>query len=95
MIVRRLLVLLAILLFALPVQAGQAEAESALTNILFDENMENFFYTLRDDGFVEILFGPAVAENDYIRIVERLRKHPAIPGVLAGRGTKNFCGIPN
>lgn len=91
---RQLFVLFAALLFALPAQAGQAESENALTNILFDENMENFFYTLRDDGFVDILFGPAVDEKDYIRIVERLRKHPDIPGVLAGRGGKNFCSIP-
>lgn len=92
---RHLLALLVALFLALPAQAGQAESESALTNILFDENMENFFYTLRDDGFVEILFGPDVPEKDYIRIVERLRKHPEIPGVLAGRGSKNFCSIPN
>lgn len=92
---RRAFVLLATLLLALPAYAGQAESENALTNILFDENMENFFYTLRDDGFVEILFGPAVDEKDYIRVVERLKASPDIPGVLAGRGTKNYCGIPN
>lgn len=91
---RYMFALFAVLLFALPVHAGQAESENALTNVLFDENMENFFYTLRDDGFVEILFGPAVDEKDYIRIVERLRKHPDIPGILAGRGSKNFCSIP-
>ncbi|NWG86565.1 MAG: hypothetical protein HXY26_03480 [Hydrogenophilaceae bacterium] len=90
----RLLVLFAALLFALPAHAGQAESENAVTSILFDENMENASYSLRGDGFVDILFGPAVDEKDYIRIVERLRKHPDIPGVLAGRGGKNFCSIP-
>ena len=83
------------LLLALPAFAGQAESEDALTNILFDENMENVFYTLRDNGFVDIWFGPAVSDKDYSRILERIRKHPDIPGVLAGRGSKNYCAIPN
>lgn len=91
----RLLALFAALLFALPTYAGQAESEDAVTAILFDENMENVSYSLRGDGFVDILFGPAVDEKDYIRIVERLRKHPDIPGVLAGRGKGNYCPVPN
>jgi hypothetical protein len=82
------------LLLSLPALAGQAESEDALTNILFDENMENVFYSFRSDGFVDIWFGPAVPEKDYIRILERLRKHPDIPGVLAGRGSKNYCAVP-
>ena len=81
-------------LIALPVYAGQAESENALTNILFDENMENVSFSLRGNGFVDILFGIAVAEKDYIRIVERLRKHPDIPGVLPGRGNTDFCKVP-
>jgi hypothetical protein len=82
------------LLLSLPAFAGQAESEDALTNILFDENMENVFYSFRRDGFVDIWFGPAVPEKDYNRIVERIRSHHDIPGVLAGRGSKNYCGIP-
>ena len=91
---RHLIAVLFSLLFALPVFAGQAESEDAVTNILFDENMENVFFSFRSDGFVDIWFGPAVPEKDYIRIVERLRKHPDIPGVLAGRGSKNYCAVP-
>ena len=91
---RHMLVVFVSLLFALPVFAGQAESEDAVTNILFDENMENVSYSFRSDGFVDIWFGPAVPDKDYGRIVERLRKHPGIPGVLAGRGSKNFCAIP-
>jgi len=82
------------LMLALPALAGQSESEDAVTGILFDENMENVSYSLRNDGFVDISFGIAVEEKDYVRIVERLRKHPDIPGVLAGRGSKNYCAVP-
>jgi hypothetical protein len=91
---RYLFAMLFSLLLALPVFAGQPESEDAVTNILFDENMENVSFSFRSDGFVDIWFGPAVPEKDYIRIVERMRKHPDIPGVLAGRGSKNFCALP-
>jgi hypothetical protein len=92
---RYLSIMLVTLLFALPAFAGQPESENAVTNILFDENMENVFYSFRDNGFVDIWFGPAVPEKDYIRVVERMRNDPNIPGVLAGRGSKNYCAIPN
>lgn len=82
------------LLIALPALAGQPESENAVTNILFDENMENVYYSFRGDGFVDIWFGPAVPDKDYSRILERLRKHPDIPGVLAGRGSRNYCAVP-
>ena len=82
------------LLIALPALAGQPESENAVTQILFDENMENVSYSLRGDGFVDIWFGPAVPDKDYSRIIERLRAHPDIPGVLAGRGSRNYCAVP-
>lgn len=91
---RQLLAVFVSLLLVMPAYAGPMESEDAVTNILFDENMENVSYSFRGDGFVDILFGPAVDEKDYIRIVERMRKHPDIPGVLAGRGSKNFCSLP-
>jgi len=91
---RHLYAMLVVLLITLPALAGQSEAEDAVTNILFDENMENASYSLRNDGFVDILFGVAVPEKDYIRIIERMRKHPDIPGILAGRGSKNYCTVP-
>jgi len=91
---RQLIVVFVSLLFSLPAFAGQSESEDAVTGILFDESMENVAYSLRGDGFVDITFGIAVADKDYIRIVERLRKHPDIPGVLAGRGSKNYCAVP-
>jgi hypothetical protein len=77
-----------------PILAGPVEAENAVTNILFDEKMENATYAFRGDGFVDILFGTAVPESEYIRIVELIRKHPDVPGVLAGRGKGNYCPVP-
>lgn len=74
--------------------AGADEAENAVTGILFDADMENVSYSFRKDGFVDILFGVAVPEDEYIRIVERIRKHPDVPGVLAGRGQGNYCRVP-
>ena len=88
---RQLTILLVSLFVALPAFAGLEESENALTNLLFDEKMENVSYTLRSDGFVDILFGIDVPEKEYIRIVELIRKNPNIPGVLPGRGTANFC----
>lgn len=82
------------LMFVQPALAGQPEAEDAVTNILFDEKMENVTYSFRSDGFVDILFGTAVPEAEYIRIVELIRKHPDVPGVLSGRGKGNYCPVP-
>ncbi len=78
-------------LLPLSALAGREEAENALTSILFEENMENVSYSLRSNGFVEILFGVSVSATDYARVVERLRKHPDIPGVLAGKGGRDYC----
>lgn len=91
---RHLLVMAFAGLFAQAAIAGPEEAERAVANILFDQNMENVSYSFRGDGFVDILFGVAVPEEEYIRIVELMRKHPDVPGVLVGRGKDNFCRVP-
>jgi hypothetical protein len=77
----------------MPVWAGQSESEAAVAEILFAEDMENASYTLRGDGFVDILFGVAVSDQDYRRVLDKLKSHPAIPGVLAGKGKTNFCPV--
>lgn len=77
-----------------PAFAGQDEANAALTDILFDMDLENVSYALRSDGFVDILFGAAVPEPAYLAAVQRMRDHPDIPGVLAGRGKTNYCPLP-
>ena len=91
---RQFIAMLVTLLFAMPAFAGLEESENALTNLLFDEKMENVSYSLRSDGFVDILFGIDVPEKEYIRILELIRNNPNIPGVLAGRGSVNFCPTP-
>ncbi len=88
---RQLTLMFIALLVSFPAFAGLEESENALTNLLFDEGMENVSYSLRSDGFVDILFGIDVPEKEYIRIVELIRENSNIPGVLAGRGTANFC----
>ncbi len=73
--------------------AGVTESENALTAILFDENMENVSYSLRSNGYVDILFGPSVPDDVYSRILNRLQTHPDIPGVLAGKGKGDYCPV--
>ena len=74
---------------SIPALAGQVE--DAVTGLLFEENMDNASCSLRGNGCVAILFGASVPEAEYIRVVEKLKRHPAIPGVLAGRGKDNYC----
>jgi len=73
--------------------AGQSEAEAAVARILFETDMENTSFSVRPDGFVDILFGAAVSDADYIRIVEKMRSDPDIKGVLAGKAVGNFCAV--
>jgi hypothetical protein len=53
--------------------------------------MENVSYSLRSNGFVDILFGVSVSDTDDARMLERLRSYPDIPGVLAGKGGRDYC----
>lgn len=73
--------------------AGQDAADQAVTEILFDEEMENVAYVV-DGTHLDIQFGIAVPEAQMASIIERLQSHAAISSVLAGRGTANFCEVP-
>lgn len=84
---------LGLFLASLPCLAGQEEADAAVAGILFAQDMENVSYTVRRGGYVDILFGAAVSDADYSRLLELLRNHPDIAGVLAGRGNTNYCPI--
>ena len=84
---------LAMTCFSLMAVAGQAESENAVTSILFEEDMQNASYALRANGFVDILFGPSVPDADYARILDKLKSHPDIPGVLAGKGKSDYCPV--
>ncbi len=77
--------------FAPAAVAGQMEAAEAVARILFETDMDNASYKVRPDGFVDISFGADVPDNRYAEVVQKLRADPAIAGVLAGKGTANFC----
>lgn len=77
----------------LPCWAGQVEAEAAVGRLLFDEGVENASFKVRSDGFVDILFGATVSDADYLRLLDKLRTHPDIKGVLAGKSSENYCQV--
>jgi hypothetical protein len=56
--------LIALLAFTLTegVRAGADESETAVARILFDADTENASYSIRRNGFVDILFGPSVSD---------------------------------
>jgi hypothetical protein len=72
-------------------KAGQSEAEDSVTRILFDNDMENVSYSVRPDGFLDIIFGASVPEETYVKVVQLLKADKDINGVLAGHSTANFC----
>jgi hypothetical protein len=84
---------LLLLCLALPAAAGQNEAEAAVARILFEADMENVSFKVRSDGYVDILFGAAVSDADYLRLLEKLRADPGIKGVLPGKSIGNYCPI--
>jgi len=81
---------LALLVGCVPAVANDAEskASEAVANVLFDFDGSNEFvsYVVRPDGFVDAVFSRNTPEPLYTEIVEKLRVHPDIKGVLSGRG---------
>ena len=81
---------LALLIGSAPVFANESEAKAseAVANVLFDFDGSNEFvsYFVRPDGFVDAVFARNTPEPLYIEVVAKLRAHPDIKGVLAGRG---------
>jgi len=79
---------LSVFVAAVPAHADnrQFEAESAVSEILFDyDGAETYAtYVVADDGFVEITFASNIPDELYSEILQRLRQHENIPGVLAG-----------
>jgi hypothetical protein len=78
-------------LMMLSAHAGQAASESALREILRTENITNVSYKVHEDGFIHIVFSGRMMEQDYDRVLDRLNRHPDIPGVLAAREADVFC----
>ena len=87
----RLLLTLSLGLLSLPAPAGKTAAESALREILQAERITDVSYKVHEDGFVHIVFSGRMMEQDYDRVLDRLNRHPEIPGVLAARETDVFC----
>lgn len=87
----RRMICLCIALFALPALAAQTAAERALRQILHAERVTDVSYKVHEDGFIHIVFSGRMMDEDYERILERLNRHPDIPGVLAVREADVFC----
>jgi hypothetical protein len=78
-----------------PLLAGSpAAAEAAAAAVLFELDIENASYKVRRDGHLDILFGPSVPAERYRQALDALHAHPDISGVLAGRGSADFCPSP-
>lgn len=85
------------LLFALVGTASASDpqaAHTATSDILFELEIENVSFKVRHDGYVDILFGPSLPDKTMGEAVSKLKSHPDIPGILAGRGGQDFCPTP-
>lgn len=91
------LVFLATLVPATPILADQERADAAVADILFDYEGGSEFasYAVDDSGNVDMTLARDMPDDLYIEILDRLREHPHINGVLAGK-TGSACGLwPN
>ena len=63
------------------------KATTAVTGTLFEHDADEFStYRIRNDGFAEVTFASNTPDALYSKILDALRKHPDINGVIAGRG---------
>jgi hypothetical protein len=66
---------------------SSSKASAAVSGILFDYDGDEFAsYVVRDDGFVDITFARNMPDSLYSEILNKLKQHPDIKGVLAGKG---------
>jgi hypothetical protein len=64
----------------------QDKASEAFANVFFDHDASDFtIYSVRDDGFLDITFVTNTSDGLCGEILARLRAHPNIWGVLAGK----------
>jgi hypothetical protein len=64
-----------------------SKATSAVTAVIFDHNAEEFVtYNVRDNGYLDITFARNTPDSIYNEMLEKLRSHPDIKSVLAGKG---------
>jgi len=90
---KKWLLLVLFFCFSLPSQAAQLQAAEALKNLLQDEDLEIIHSEVLADGVVDILFGVTVTDFDYVRVVDKLRKHPDIKDVIARTSPRTFCNF--
>lgn len=65
----------------------EAKASSAVAEILFNEDADEFStYRVNGKGFVNITFASNTPDAVYSNLLNRLKSHPDINGVLAGKG---------
>lgn len=68
-------------------QDAAVRAENAVTAILFEADADEFTaYQIDRRGFVELTFASNVPDSIYANLVSRMKNHPDIKGVLAGKG---------
>jgi len=65
----------------------QSQAGTAVSGILFDYDGDKFAtYVVKDNGYVDITFASNTPDPLYGEILNKLRTHPDIKGVLSGKG---------
>lgn len=85
-------VFLLTLFLALPALAD-VKAARALQSILQQEPTHVVHAQVLPDGTVEILFGIDASEREQARLVDALRAHPDVRGVLPTTSPRTFCRI--
>jgi len=68
--------------------------DAAVAEALFEDGLDSSAsYHVRRDGSVTIQFADSVSAEQYVRMVERLRSHPAIPAVRAEQAGAEVCPL--
>jgi hypothetical protein len=69
-----------------------SRANAAVSNILFEYDGDEFAsFSVDDDGYLDITFARNTPDPLYGEILEKLRQHPDIKGVMPGKGGP-VCG---
>lgn len=84
--------LLATLFLSLPALAD-AKADAALRSVLRQETVDIVHAKALADGTIEIIFGIDASELEQARVVDALRAHRDVRGVVATPSPRTFCRI--
>lgn len=70
------------------------KADAAVADILFDYDGSSEFasYAIDESGNVDMTLASDIPDELYIELLDRLKSHPDINGVLAGK-TGAACGL--